>query len=480
MASLFKNLNMRNPRAICRFRQSRPPMKRKIYISATTPSGKIGLVCALVFAACTVALTAPGITKSSPPSAPTFSKDVAPILYRNCATCHRPGEIAPMSLLTYEDARPWAQAIREQVARGDMPPWHADSPHGTFSNDRRLSDQEKDILMRWVDAGAPRGNPKDLPPQPKFAEGWTIGTPDAVISMGKEFEVPASGTIGYQYISAPTNFTEDKWVQAIEVRPGARSVVHHVLVFCREAGEARPNAFVPDLPKLPAGELRPRALGLARPEQRPGKPGVLIATTAPGTNAMVFEPGTALLIKAGSVLVFQIHYTANGTATKDRTSVGMIFAKKPPALEIRTSAFMNLFLVIPPGDANREVDSAIQFTENVRIYALFPHTHLRGKSWEYRLMYPDGHTKEVLSVPKYDFNWQTYYVFAEPLAAPAGSRLEAVAHYDNSTANRSNPDPTKTVRWGEQTWEEMQYTGITYSVDGTASEAGAESARSQK
>ncbi len=421
---------------------------------------------AAALAAAVLVLTAILMAGTSPAATPTFSKDVAPILYKNCTSCHRPGEIAPMSLLTFEDARPWARAIREQVALGNMPPWHAAAPRGTFSNDRRLSDQEKETLIRWADAGAPKGDPKDLPPIPKFVEGWEIGTPDAVISMPKEFEVPASGTVAYQFFETPTNFTEDKWVQAIEVRPGTRSVVHHVLVFCREPGSRRsPVSFVPVGPRVPGAPQQNPNSHNASPRET-GMPGALIATTAPGTNAMIFKPGTALLIKAGAILFFQVHYTSNGAAARDRTSVGLVFAKAPPQQEIRNSAFINAMFVIPAGAGDQAVESAIQFNEDVHISALFPHTHLRGKSWEYRLVYPDGRSEVVLAVPKYDFNWQTYYVFTKPLAVPSGSRLEATAHYDNSTANRWNPDPTAAVRWGPQTWEEMQYSGITYSVDG--------------
>jgi hypothetical protein len=371
-----------------------------------------------------------------------------------------------MSLLTYEDARPWAKAIREEVASGQMPPWHAEAAHGVFSNDRRLSDLEKAALLGWVNAGALKGDPKDQPPVPKFTEGWEIGTPDAVISMPKAYEVPASGTIDYQYFEAPTNFTEDKWVQAIEVRPGARRVVHHVLVFCREpGGQVGQPVFTQVVPDLRAA-ARGQAQGNAPRREQERTPGALIATTAPGTNAMIFRPGTALRIKAGSVLTFQLHYTANGTAAKDQSSVGLIFAKQPPQQEVRTSAFVNPTFAIPPGAANEAVESAIQFDEDVILYALFPHTHLRGKSWEYRLIYPDGRKEVVLSVPKYDFNWQTYYVYTKPLTVPKGARLEATAHYDNSAANPWNPDPKVTVRWGEQTWNEMQYSGITYAVQG--------------
>jgi len=412
-----------------------------------------GLWCALL--AGTLA-AAPATTNSA---APTFSKDVAPILYKNCASCHRAGEIAPMSLLTYEEVRPWAKAIREKVALGDMPPWHAAAPRGMFSNDRRLTDEDKDTLVRWAMSGAPKGDLKDLPELPKFTEGWEIGTPDAVFTMAKPYDVPASGTINYQYFNIPTNFTEDKWVQAIEVRPGTRKVVHHILVFVREPGAKAPKpAFTMVVPPVPAS-----ANGQQQGEAR--GPGSLIATTAPGTNAMSFQPGTAMRIRAGATLVFQVHYTANGTPAKDQSSVGLIFAKQPPRQEIRNSAFINATFMIPAGSSDKSVDSAIQFNEDSHIWALFPHTHLRGKSWEYRLVYPDGRSEVVLAVPKYDFNWQTYYTFTTPLAVPKCSRLEATAHFDNSVGNKWNPDPQKDVRWGEQTWQEMQYSGITYSVD---------------
>jgi hypothetical protein len=370
-----------------------------------------------------------------------------------------------MSLLTYEQTRPWAKSIREKVSTGLMPPWHADAPHGIFANDRRLTDREKDTLIRWASSGAPEGNAADLPAAPKFAEGWEIGKPDAVFSIAP-YEVPAKGTIDYQNFSVPTNFTEDKWIQAIEVRPGVRSVVHHILVFSREpGGTVRPAGFVSVVPK-PLAATPPAAPKAGEPQLGPP---ILIATMAPGTKAMTFEPGRAIRIKAGSVLSFQLHYTTNGKASVDKSSVGMIFANQPPQQEVRTSAFMNLFFRIPAGTADQAVDSAIQFDQDSHIFALFPHTHLRGKSWRYVMVYPDGRSEVVLSVPKYDFNWQTFYEFAKPIAAPKGSRLEATAHYDNSVTNPSNPDPKVDVRWGEQTWNEMQYSGIVYTVDEQAS-----------
>ncbi|HKV04339.1 MAG TPA: cytochrome c [Candidatus Acidoferrales bacterium] len=412
-------------------------------------------------AALALFIASAGEAQTSAPAAPTFSKDVAPIFYKNCVTCHRPGSVAPMSLITYEDARPWATTIGEKVAQGNMPPWHSSDPRGTFLNDRRLTQDEKDTIIRWVSAGAPQGNAADMPPAPEFAEGWQIGKPDVVLSMSEPFEVPASGTIPYQYFKVPTNFTEDNWVQAIEVRPGARNVVHHILVFSKAPGEGRRTDIITVVPHL---EERHRAAG-----QPDDNPGVLIATTAPGTNAMSFQPGTAMLIKAGSVLTFQMHYMAMGTATKDRSSIGIVFAKHPPTQEVRTGAFFNPVFTIPAGDDNAEVDCVMEFKQDSHLWAIFPHTHLRGKSWAYRVIYPDGTSKKLLTVPKYDFNWQTYYILAKPLALPKGTRIEGVAHYDNSTNNRSNPDPTKDVHWGDQTWEEMQYTGVAYTLDDQSS-----------
>ncbi len=407
-----------------------------------------------------------GTVPAAAAGTPTFSKNVAPILYKNCAGCHRPGEIAPMSLLTYDQARPWAKSIREKVLTGEMPPWHASQPHGTFANDRRLSDTDKNTLIAWVDAGAPQGDPKDLPPTPQFAEGWQIGKPDLVLSMEKPYDVPASGTIAYQFFTIPTHFTEDKWVQAIELRPGTRSVVHHILAFVRDPGKpAEAPAFSIVLPRM---QRLPGHDGSASQQGQAKAPDTLIATEAPGTNPIIFEPGSALKIPAGATIVFQMHYTASGKAATDQSSIGFIFAKGTPQREIHTANFYNPLLKVPAGATDQAVDCAIEFTEDTHIAALFPHTHLRGKSWQYRLIYPKGDSQVVLSVPKYDFNWQTYYVFTTPLLAPKGSRLEATAHYDNSVNNKWNPDPKIDVHWGEQTWQEMQYSGITYYTDGPA------------
>jgi hypothetical protein len=259
---------------------------------------------------------------------PTFSKDVAPILYKHCTGCHRPGEIAPMSLLTYGEARPHAKAIRDEVRDGNMPPWHADAPRGSFLNERGLSDAEKDTLLRWASNGAPEGNAKDLPTAPTYENGWVIGKPDVVFEMAEDYKVPAQGTIAYEYFYLPTNFKEAKWIQAVEIRPGNRSVVHHALLMHRAAPDQPRGAAILQLNREQM-TLPPSAPG-SHPQVRDRNiPGRLLGTYAPGTNPQVFPTGTAVRLEPGGTLELQMHYTANGEAATDRTKVGLIFAKDP-------------------------------------------------------------------------------------------------------------------------------------------------------
>jgi mono/diheme cytochrome c family protein len=430
----------------------RPTHPRRVMLGIGT--------AAIAFAAGCLAPRTERTEHAAAPRTPTFTKDVAPVMFASCSGCHRPGGIGPMSLLTYEDAKANASEIREKVAERIMPPWHAESPRGTFANDRRLADADRDAILRWIDAGTPLGKPADLPPPPVFSGSWTIGTPDVVVPMPRDFDVPATGEVRYQYFEAPSGLTEDKWVQAIEILPGAREAVHHVLVYAREPGvTARPPAIRSRADDAPDSS-RTGGQGGGRRSR-----GALVATTAPGTNAIVFPPGTALRLGAGTIFTFQMHYTPHGHATKDRTSIGIVFAKAPPTEEIHASAFINSRFQIPAGASDHRVDAELSFTEPVHVWALFPHTHLRGKRWEYRLTGPDTSSRVILSMPRYDFNWQTFYMFAQPLAIPAGARIEASAWYDNSAANASNPDPKVAVLWGDQTWEEMQYTGFLYSVD---------------
>jgi hypothetical protein len=408
---------------------------------------------------------------------PTYTKDVAPILFKNCTGCHRPGEIGPMSLLTYDDVRPRAKDIRDKVADGVMPPWHADKAHGHFANDRSLSEADRATLMRWANNGAPKGDPKDMPPAPSYTEGWSLGTPDVVLEMPVDYKVPADGFVEYEYFEIPTNFTEDKWVQSVEVRPGARAVVHHVIVTARPAKpEPRPGGFTfakgMDIPKGQTGadpaakeseSKHGKGQRLFPPPQRLG---VFVGGFAPGTSAFKYEPGTAMLIRAGATLVMQMHYTPNGKEAVDRTKIGLTFAKEPPKIELRLGTLQNGQLKIPAGEKDYSIAAEMTTLTDVTLRSMLPHTHLRGKSWEYTAIYPDGRSEVILSVPRYDFNWQTEYVFAEPLKLPKGTKIRAVAHYDNSAGNKSNPDPTIDVEWGDQTWEEMMFTAYTYSIDG--------------
>jgi hypothetical protein len=417
-------------------------------------------------------------------TAPVFTKDVAPILYKNCTTCHRPGGLGPFSLMDYDSARANIADIKDAVKTGFMPPWHADGPRGAFLNDRRLSDAEKQTILRWIETGAKKGDVKTLPPAPVYPSSWELGTPDAIVKMPAHFVVPASGTIEYQYFEIPTGFTEDKWIQAIEFMPGAREVVHHVLVYAKVppppgAEEAAAAAAAAARAAGTPAPARPRPLFVRKPQfDTPDDPprldtlhppprqlGTLIGGTAPGTNVMRFPVGTALRLRAGTVLTFQMHYTARGHERHDQTSVGFKFAGAAPEEEIRMSAYINGAFTLPAGAKDVAVESELEPTETIKIWGLLPHTHLRGTRWKYTLEKPDGTSEVVLDIPRYDFNWQTYYFFATPLEIPAGGKLKSMAWYDNSASNKSNPDPTKAVKWGDQTWEEMQYTGFLYSIN---------------
>jgi hypothetical protein len=388
----------------------------------------------------------------------TFNKDIAPIIQTKCQTCHRPGEVAPMSFLTYKQVRPWAKSIREAVTSRTMPPWFADESHTEFSNDPRLSQKEIDTIQAWVAGGAPEGDAKDLPPNPTFPEGWQIGKPDVVLPMTVEFNIPAEGTIPYKYFAVPTGFTEDKFVQFAEIRQGDRAHVHHVIVSVRypEHGE---------LP--PAGEIEPAKLSTFRrsSNDRPADSDGRLVGWAPGEAPLELREGQAKLVKKGSVLIFQVHYTTNGEPGKDRSSIGLIFSKAPVEKRVITAGAVQSNFVIPAGAPNHQVTSEFVFKEDSHIDSLHPHMHMRGKNFKYTLVYPDGKSKVLLWIPRWDFGWQLTYVFKEEVFAPKGSKLVCVAHYDNSINNKFNPDPTKDVRWGDQTWEEMMIGYVDYTLD---------------
>jgi hypothetical protein len=371
---------------------------------------------------------------------PTFSKDVAPILYKSCVECHRPDAMAPMALLTYEDTRPWARAIKQKVTRREMPPWGADPTIGRFSNDVSLKQSEIDTIAAWVDGGAPQGNPAELPSAPKFAAGWSIGKPDLIFKMQQPFNVPADGTVAYSYVTIPTNLKEDVWIRGVELKPTDRRVVHHIISTLVE-GNGKPPDPTPKLTRDPS-----------RKELGGGLGGLV-----PGRLYSLYEDGVARKIPAGADIVLQMHYTTIGQPITDQTEIGIVLAKEPPA-KLRAEgggAIPNMGFAIPPGDPNYEVVGKQTFDRDTFLSSLYPHMHVRGKDAQYSIIYPDGREEVVLRVPKYDFNWQLSYKLAEPKFMPKGSTLKVTMHYDNSPGNRFNPDPTATVRWGEQTWEEM-------------------------
>jgi hypothetical protein len=386
-----------------------------------------------------------------------------------------------MSLITYKDVRPWASSIREKVTSRVMPPWHADRQYGAFRNEQSLTQNEIDTIVKWVSAGAPEGNPSRMPALPKFPEGWQIGTPDVVFEMPAAYSIPAKGEIAYQYFEVPTNFTEDRWMQAGEVRAGDRAHVHHIIVYVKEPTTTpRPNIMVNRPIIAPAAAAPAAPVAAAAP--RPAAPRVEATNASPvartgdqmlvnwavGEDAPMFLPGMAKRIPKGSSLVFQVHYTTNGTPGTDQSRIGLIFAKEPPKREVRTGMILNPLFAIPPGAGNHEIQAEATFTEDVNVWSMHPHMHLRGKDMTYTVTYPDGRSEIVLRVPKFDFGWQTDYWLAKPLMMPKGSKLLVSAHYDNSTANRHNPDATATVRWGDQTWEEMMIGFFTYTVEGKA------------
>jgi len=415
----------------------------------------LGLVCA-------------GLAAAAPVPGPTFYKDVLPILQKNCQTCHRPGEAAPMSLLTYQNARPYAKSIKDAVLTKKMPPWFADPHYGTFANDRTLAEADVKTLVAWVDSGAKAGNQSDAPPAIAWADGWQIGKPDMVFEVPTAFHVPASGTIDYQYVRLPTNFTEDKYVQFAEAVPGDREHVHHILAFIRDPRSPWMKDAPIGVPFVPEHENVGEVQQNQRQGQRQGGNGGgngggaigggdMLAGYAPGTVPDTLKPGQAKLIPKGADIIFQIHYTADGKTGEDHSRVGIIFSKEKPTERVFSMAVVNPRINIPPGDPNFEVDAKFTLQDDATLEMLLPHMHLRGKDFEYTIVFPDGRKQEILSVPHYSFSWQLSYYLEKPMLLPKGTIIECVAHYDNSPNNPNNPDPTKEVHYGEQSWDEMMF-----------------------
>jgi len=382
----------------------------------------------------------------------SFHKNVVPILQNRCQECHRAGEIGPMPLLTYQQTRPWAKSIKTAVLTRKMPPWFADPAFGHFWNDRSLAQSEIDTLVAWVDGDAIEGDPKDAPAPRQFVDGWNIPKPDTVLQMPHPMELPAKDELPYQYVVLPTGFSDDKWIQAVEIRPGNHAVVHHVVAFIRTPesrwlrGEAEPGIpFVP--PRTDERGARRLDLGGAGNE--------MLAFYAPGQVPEIWRPGLGKKVKAGSDIVLQIHYTADGKPETDQTKIGLVFAKEPPAERSLGLAAVNVLLRIPPGDPNYETHAFVTLPNGGTILSFFPHMHLRGKAFQFKATYPTGETETLLKVDKYDFNWQLSYKLAKPLTVPPGTKIECTGWFDNSPNNARNPDSAAEVRFGEQSWEEM-------------------------
>ena len=417
--------------------------------------GRAGVtMAAMVFAAgVSLQSAGAGVEASDPTaktmSAPTFYKDVAPILQNKCQSCHRSGEAAPMALVTYEQTRPWAGKMAAAVEMKMMPPWFADPRFGHFANDPSLSGEQIATISAWANAGAPAGDVRDAPVPRTWSEGWNIPQPDVVVKMPKAVQLPARGEVEYTYEIVATHFTDDKWVQMAEVQPSSAAHVHHAVVYIRP----------PDSPWLrhaPVGEPFTASM-LTDPEERRQAHETtsdLLLVYAPGSAPDRWADGMAKFVPAGSDLVFQMHYTTNGEAASDETTVGLVLAKRPPKQRVITLQLNNHALLIPPGAENFRVEVEGTLPNDATLLSLFPHMHLRGKRFEYDIVHDDGSVETLLRV-NYHFHWQLSYKLAEPRELKAGTRLRAVAWYDNSKNNPHNPDPEKTVTWGDQTSQEM-------------------------
>jgi mono/diheme cytochrome c family protein len=461
-------------------------MKKVLFIAISA-----GLLAAAVFFAL------PSIQANSKPARTvTFSKDVAPIFNKNCAECHRPGEAAPFSTLSYKDVRPWAKSIKEKVAKREMPPWHADPHVGQWANDRRMTTADIDTIVAWVDSGAKEGDPKDMPPAPKFAEGWTIGPPDKVFHMPEAFTLKPGTPDEIRYFEVDPKLSEDVYVQKAEARPNNREIVHHIIVFVKPPStrnappmneeqrrkmqewmekesifsEANHLTKVkPDAPVYDDGCATPSGGGGFR---RDGggedfDNSTLLAGYAPGMNQAMWPAGAVKKIPAGSKLIFQLHYSTflnPKGELKDRSSVGLVLTKNPEK-ELKTHGIANHYFRIPAGVETHRATACWTAKEDLHIVTFMPHLHMRGKAMKFEAFYPDGKSEVLCNVPNYDFNWQIVYYTRKPVAIPKGTKIVVTTVWDNSTKNKFNPDPKKDIRWGDPTYEEMTIGWIDYTVD---------------
>jgi hypothetical protein len=467
-------------------------------------NGKVALIV--------IATVAVPIVISAQKASPTYTKDIAPILFANCVSCHRPGEIGPMSLTSYQETRPWVKLIRSKVASREMPPWHADPRYGKFRDDRSLTPQEIETIAAWADAGAPKGEDSDLPRVPTFVSDWQSGEPDYVVEMPFEFHVPAEGQLNAVYFWVPVPFNEDRLVETFEVRPGNRRVVHHIGVSVATLPEGghltqRGELILPDgTLQNDAAQLKTQERGAAGLTGQTGEPrkrtqdsddaplNSLVGVYVPGGGVYRRPPGIGRRIPAGKYLVFNVHYQPTGQPETDRSKIGMWFSKSSEVQEIyeqgvgeplltstdRTSFYRiensvetngpmeRGFPLIPPHAENFQVVGITPVVEPITLYAMWPHAHLRAKDMSWTLTWPDGRQQVLLSIPKYRFDWQILYTLSEPLKIPAGSTITAIVHYDNSMANKNNPDPDREVHWSESSWEEMFLPFMQYTVDSQA------------
>ena len=382
-------------------------------------------------------------------ASPTFYKDVAPILQNHCQSCHRPGQIGPMSLLTYAQARAKANAIAQMVRSRKMPPWFADPQFGHFTNDPSLSAGEIQTITDWVESGTPAGDPHDAPPPGRWVEGWNIPQPDRVIQMPKPIVIPAHGDVEYTYEIVPTGFTEDKWVQMSEIRPSSRQHVHHAVVYVRPPDSQWLRNAPVGVPFTASSVSDPHLQHDAHWTDSD-----MLLVYAPGSSPDQWPDGMAKFVPAGSDLVFQMHYTTNGHADRDQTSAGLVFAKQLPAQRVLTLQLTNDHFVIPPETDNYRVEAWGTLPNDATLLGFLPHMHLRGKRFEYNILHNAANIETLLRV-NYDFYWQLSYRLAEPRLLKAGTKIQAVAWYDNSSRNPHNPDPHSSVTWGDQTYDEM-------------------------
>jgi mono/diheme cytochrome c family protein len=398
----------------------------------------------LAFIALSAALSLAAVTNGSAPAPVTFNKDIAPLLFKNCASCHRPGEVAPFALLTYKDAAKRAQQLVAVTQSRYMPPWKPEPGYGEFHDVRRLSDGDLALIKRWADAGAPEGKAKDLLPAPKFTDGWQNGEPDLIVKMPQPFNVRADGEDIYQCFVVPLEFAEERYVSAVEIRPGNRRIVHHTLLYLDATGAAR-------------------RLDEADPAQGyrsfggPGFPAEgIFAGWAPGARANVSPPGVARAVKAKTDLVIQQHYHPSGKAESDQTTIGIYFAKQAPREFAGSILVAQPRLLIPAGATRQKITQEVTLPLDTRIAGIAPHMHLLGREMKVQAVLPDGNTQPLIWIKDWDFSWQSEYLFRQTVVLPKGTRLQMEAYYDNSAANPRNPSsPPRPVKWGEQTTDEM-------------------------